>query len=238
MKALIAALCAAVLLAACSGSGDDRAQTVPAPTTTAANGAPAETANSSDTAPPSEAAPADVKLTKAQIKKALLTINDMPTGYSIDSSNDDDDDTPSGCKPLDSLPDTDQYPDSAEINFTKGSFGPFVGEGITALPEGQAHKLLGELADALSKCSTFSSKNDDGTTTKATLQPLSFPKLGDETFAVRLAMDAEGFPLTLDLVVVRSGSNLLLIDNAGIGTVDSSVTESVTRKAVKKLQDA
>jgi hypothetical protein len=80
----------------------------------------------------------------------------------------------------------------------------------------------------------------DGKVTEFRLSALSFPKLGDDTFAVRMSTDAEGLSVVIDVIVVRRSGVMMLLTNAGVGvgTPDSATTETVARKALDKVDKA
>ena len=91
------------------------------------------------------------------------------------------------------------------------------------------------MSGALSQCCTFSTKAEDGSTVTMDLGPLSFPKLGEETFALRIPADSQGLTLAGDMVVIRQDAVGILITNLALGTVDTQLTETVARTALAKL---
>ncbi|MCX9191614.1 hypothetical protein C3Y87_09340 [Carbonactinospora thermoautotrophica] len=218
MRITIAAgfLAVGLLLAGCGGSSD-RATTLP------------------EQKPSQAAAQGNKKLTQADLQSALLTVTDMPTGFTVDTStkSSENDDELSGCAAMDSVKKQDGP--KAEANFTKGSFGPFVGEELALLGEEQARKSMSMLNEVLAKCRTFTSKDDNGETVTVKLNTLSFPKIGDDTYALRVTLGSGGIAVDADVITIRRGGVLILITNAQLGSPDSQLTETVARKALAKV---
>lgn len=203
----LAAPCAIIaFLAASCGNSDDRAATVPAPSTSASTAAGQPAAASSK----------------------LLALADMPTGFSqTQPSPDSGTSRLSGCPNLDNA--KHQGP-TAEADFNAGDLGPFVTETIaTHVSEADAKAAVAEAKKAINSCRAFS----DGSA-HFKLASLSFPKLGDDTVALRLTATTSGVTLTGDLVEIRSGELVALITNLGL-KADSGLTETVAHKAVGKL---
>lgn len=207
-----------LILSACGG-GDDRAATLP----------PEEAAGPTT----QSRAPQPAQRTEAELRAALLTVTDLPAGFTVDTSPESAS-TTSGCEQLDAL--KRQGGSELEARFTKGSYGPFVSETLKQGPsEAATHDALVKMSGALSQCRTFSTKADDGSTVTMKLGPLSFPKLGDETFALRMTADSQGLTLAGDMVVIRQDAVGILITNLAFGTVDTQLTETVAHTAVAKL---
>jgi hypothetical protein len=94
---------------------NDRARTVPQ-----------DTAASSQTA-----TPAGKQLTDGQLRAALLTVQDMPTGFKLDTdSGNDDSGKFEGCERLAGLDQNTGSGPDIDVSFTKGAFGPFVSEAL------------------------------------------------------------------------------------------------------------
>jgi len=215
---------AVLLLSACGAdSGDERAETVGS---TSANAGGSATKSKT------------FRLNQEQVNAALLTVSDMPTGFTSSASTEEGSksESLSGCAALDALDTTKDPGVKAKAAFKQSDFGPFISEDI-AVQIDKAKENYDRFASAIKTCAAFDSPNDDGEITKFTLAALSFPNLGDETFALKASGTAM-FPVSLDIAVVRLGDTLIFISNGGIGSADSVVTESVTRKAVEKVKAA
>jgi hypothetical protein len=222
----IAVAVCALVTAGCGadGSSGDRARTVPQDTATAAH----QTGKG----------PAK-QLSDGQLRAALLTVQDMPTGFTVDTDTSKDSaGTLQGCEQLDGLNQNAGTGLDIEAKFTKGGFGPFVSETLGQKDEKEAKAAVDKFADALSSCKTAKSTGTDGKVTEFHLSPLSFPKLGDDTFALRMSADAEGLTIGIDVIVVRRAGVMLVVLNAGVGSPDSAITETVARKALAKVDKA
>jgi hypothetical protein len=206
-------------LSACGGPGSDRAATLPPEQTVQPTTQPR--------------APQPVRRTEAQLRAALLAVTDLPAGFTEDTSPEPAS-TPSGCKELQALDKQDGT--KLEAKFTRGNFGPFVTHTLDQAPsEAAAHEALAKVSGALSRCRTFTSKADDGSTVTVKLGALSFPNLGEETYALRMTADSQGLTLAGDVIVVRQDAIQVLITNLGVGAVDTQLTETVARRALGKL---
>src|SRR5262249_29159861 len=161
------------------------------------------------------------------------TLQDMPTGWTIRTRQSTDDsgticDIPSF---------TSKRLGYAEIEFTKGVHGPFLSEGVGVYERGAAKGLLDTAINVLAGCREWQSTDSSGETTTYQISPLSFPTIGDHTFAFRATTDAEGIPIQIDAVYVRTGDTLLVMSNAALGVAgpDSALTESMAKAAHEKL---
>jgi len=123
----------------------------------------------------------------------------------------------------------DGAPDTS-ASFEASATGPFVVQTLTQAGAGE----LQLARRAIDDCARF--RSDDLT---VTVQRATFPTLGDETVALKLAAgggvgdDAE--TLSGYLVVVRVKDTVCTVVNYGMPGVDVTDTETVVRKAVRKL---
>ena len=190
-------------------------------------------------------------LTSQQIKKSLLTIDDMPSGFSEDpemSTDDSEDNFTSGssdCKALNSTlnePGTkSKTVGEGEVGFKESDFGPFVAESVASFKGAAIEDSMGDLKQAFSKCKRFTTTDEDGAKLKFRVAPMSFPDLGDDTIAVKLSAKEPTFDLsfTLDLVAVRVDQNVVMMLNFGIGkALAGEKFESLVRLAVDRINKA
>lgn len=212
----------AVAVASCSSGGDapERAQTVEATTTTTAAGETTTTEGSID---------------QSQLDAALLTIEDVPPGYTeyTDPNADDDSSFCEGSDP------TEEFPEiaKAEVQFSQGGeTGPFIFDSVVLFAPGDAENFMQAVTDALTACQTFTQTDSDGTVLDVTLSPISFPSLGDQTLATNLTIDDGTLSALGDFVFVRNGDTVTYIATLGVGENDSTVTEAMARRAQEKLE--
>jgi hypothetical protein len=239
-RAIIGVVAAgAILLVGCGG--DESAITVSVPSTTASAAdttAPAdteptlvETTASETTVAPTTAPESTVAGNAGERLQALLpTLEEMPAGWSLDPPDPDDDE---GTDCLD-LAFSTMEPEleseaSASVSFSQAQLGPFL---IFAATDASNVGDFNALADQVAACN--GTKDSDGYTWS--VLPLSFPKLGDETFAMRADGTGQMFPVTIQLVFVKEGDVALMAASAAIGgaTTDAALVESILGKMVDR----
>lgn len=216
-------LVGALLCAACGGGDDEggQARTVEATTTTEG-----DTPTSTSTT----AATPDVAL--AQI---VVQLTDLPTGWSVSPPDDDEEDDDTFCEDMDPFNEIPPQ-EEAESSFQQSDFGPFAASGASRYADDdEASSVMDLLTEMANKCQTFTETDEDGTETSYTITPLSFPNLGDDTFAFRMAGATPFGPINIDIASVRQGEIVISLVNGGLGQVDSALTETLTRKMHDRL---
>jgi len=230
MRVALCALVIAGTIAGCgSGGGQGRADTV------------YDSRPSGVFASKPPAAPSLIALSKAEIDRALLRLADMPAGFTVDRSRDSQDDSPSGCRKLDALDNFDvKAPIKGEVKYKGGAFGPFVDETVAVMGD-SAEQLYRSFRDAMQSCHSFRSKNDDGSYSRGTFEALSFPNIGDDTFAAQMKIGP--VPLVgsayADFVLVRLGDVFVLLVTAQVAAPpDGSEFAQLSKKAVHRVKHA
>lgn len=189
------------------------------------------------------------KLTTEEAQAALPAVSVLPTGWSVDpenSLNDESEDDskatiePAECQAImDDLGDEqdDKPTAKASRTYTAGMLGPFMGVEISSFADEVPDDSFKKVLDALSSCPEISS-TEDGETTTFKISSLSFPNLGEESAALRMAATADGTPVGLDMVVVRAGHNIVTLSHASVGgaTDSGSALEKVARATVTNLE--
>ena len=188
----------------------------------------------------------------AGLQAKLLSVADLPTGYTLQASNSNaSGDTPGAgdsstfCKELQKVENPDKAPEHADVTFEKGGASLFGGavaaEGVARYPrESDARRVFDAFVAAMRSCKTFEETDQDGTF-KGKFTPLSFPKLGDGTFAVHLAGEGGNqqltLPIVIDFVLVRRDRVIMLVAtfSIGAGGISSSDLEHIVRAGYKKL---
>jgi hypothetical protein len=186
-------------------------------------------------------------LTDKQAKAALLTVQDLPTGWSVDpdaSSDDqgDDDDSritePAACADLfDSLDDGKDSVAEATGNYTAGGFGPFLEHTVTSHSKDPADGMDAVTA-ALSECPKFTMTDADGTKMQMKVSALSFPNLGDRTLALRMSGNSDEIDIVMDLVYIAVGRNGITLGAGGLTPIAGDDLEQLATAAVDKLAAA
>jgi hypothetical protein len=175
-------------------------------------------------------------------KAAVLTLDDMPTGYSVGEDSSSSDDALKGCPQLEALDaDTTQPVAKAEAQFQAGQLGPFIQHEVAVSEKGKAHDEFAKLRSAVDApgCQSFSQPTDNGTATYR-LGPLSVPRLGDETFALRLTGDKAAYNVTLDLVAERIGDSVSVLVVATVPLLGgpAPALDPLAHRADEKLKAA
>lgn len=146
-KIIVLPLVAFLALSACGGGGEDEAE---------------KNAGKSGVIEKVFADP----LTDDQIEKALLTVEDLPSGYSVQKDDEDEDDSESSSTSdnpkcdafLNELNDEDDTEPFGEgdVTFAESDFGPFLMQSISS-QEGSAIKdAFGDFEKAMLSCDSFS----------------------------------------------------------------------------------
>ncbi len=229
-----------ILLAAC---GPDRAQTIDPPPAASTNAAtpqsddePTAVQSEPPNTEPAAEPPADPTATteppsttdveEDTLLNALLTLDDMPTGWT-GTAPEFELRTPGGTYSylcVDDLPARSIA--NASVDFEKSSFGPFLSHSVTLYPDREtAEAAFEDTLTAVNACPTFT--DDAGNAN--TLSPLAFPTLGDDTFAVRSSGVVE-----MDIITIRVDNALITILQGGLGAADSTLTETFARAAVER----
>lgn len=262
-RLLGAASIAAVLLLSLSACGgdDDRADTVPTPSTVTASTAPTTTteppaAKSSLTAAP---AASTIETTAAPATTAVattVTATEPPTnGLSVDPASvvPTLDDLPAGWSPEPNEEDEAEGTDCLSVlfdglgigmegesltphvgtaAFSQSEFGPFLSTAVVVDSGVDMDVLFDGLAPGFAECD--GTTDDDGNT--STILPMSFPQIGEDTFAARVDISSEMVPLSMQYVLARSDDSVVMTAYVAIGGLpDASLLESVTRLMIDRL---
>lgn len=237
MPRIPTALSIAVLLlaTACGGSDDssedNRARTI-------------EVAPSS--AAPEPEGDGEKTLTEAELKAALLTVQDLPTGYTVGTTDDEGEDTTTDggseecSEKFEALGEADKQDVSAEAeaNFEGPSLGTILEQGLESYEdEDVPQQRFDDVLAVLSECPTFSDTDETGAKTDFTVSSLSFPKMGDDTIALNIKVATADFNGSVNFVVVRLGRNVMSIAQGGL-TADVPTLEQAVTKGLEKLAAA
>ena len=234
--ALAAALAAVLTLSACGGDGGDGARP------------PAQ----DDPASAQSQAPQAVVLTEEQLQEGLATLSDLPTGYVLETEENDQEAEVEGTTPecTEAFRELDDEDDdaaaTAEVEFTneQTGFASLVHSWESHDDAEQLQKDLDELIELLKTCTTLILPLDDpeGTRIELEVKQAAFPQLGDASTAYSATGDAEiqGTPFTFALffAFVRDGNNAMTVLQAGLGQTDAALVEKVARLGVERLPDA
>jgi hypothetical protein len=237
-RSLVSAALAAGLalsLVACNGGSDTGSSSTPSamPTPTPT---PTTSSTTPTVAPTTPAAPKP--RTKAELTKALLAIEDLPTGLAIDNSGDEGDggmsSKDSRCADVVKLFNADTAPGSTATvkrSFTGGQNGPFIEEDLDAMPSAPAATaLVNRARAAVRSCKQVTLKITGVGSSPAQISEVAAPKVGSARFGVRFSATSgplEGLELTF---VIASLGDVVL----GMSFDDPSQIEGAVTAAVGK----
>ena len=182
-------------------------------------------------------------LSKRELNQALLTLRDLPAGYSKTPGPNSSDTGSDSCPQADKVFNKETAAE-ADAAFQRSALGTILFETIAQQRPGTAPLTMTQARRVLLKtCSSFTFKDKDGTTVSGRFQPEAFPRLGDETIAVSITLHSKGSRLNLavrgDYVAVRTGDVITAVGQFGLAQTPSMTTfERLTRRAVAKVRRA
>lgn len=180
--------------------------------------------------------------TAEDLSRALLTLDDMPSGWTIHPAEGDDEEgeTESDSSFFcghDELDMDGRALGNTEVMLSGGEIAPVVVHAVNVYSADEADKIFAEFTGIFEDCEEW--EDEDEYTWHAA--EMSFPKLGDDSAAYRLS--TSDVPLVgvmeIQVVLIRSDSFLSVIMHMDIGFdgVDTEQTEQFARRADEKLQD-
>lgn len=214
MRHLPALMLAVVMLAACGSSGGDSTSS-PAPAK--ASGAESPTSTEPSPTPSSDSASEPRQLSSGDLAAALLTINDIPPGYSADPP--DESAVHTFCNYTSPVKETE----SAAQTFTKdeGLMTEVVKVGIRQYGSADdAARQMDALVSAMNTCTSETYAGID-----ATYALMSAPKLGKQTIGIRINFTTQGVDVALEELIVLDGAALIQVGQGGIGVAFPSIDE-------------
>jgi hypothetical protein len=203
---LAAALAASLVLTACGGNDDADADPTPADQTKASHAT-----DSGPTEPVEPPSDSDLRL-------ALLTTDDVPSGWTTEQSSDSGDDL---CDiAMDELlgVDEDNLPQANVVLSADETSGPKVAEGLGLVPSGRGSDVLHELSDALADCN-----GDEVSGIPVYVSDLDFPTLGDDSASFEIQLGTGDDAATFPFVYAVHGDLLI-----GVWTYDLTGGDPIT----------
>ena len=230
MRRTLILLAAGGLLLGCSDDGGN-ADTVDEPddATTTTDATAADNSEDSDEGDEAASDPG-----AGSMDEVVITLEDLPAGWTTGAADDDesDDDFCGVAAPTDLAEPVEE----AESSFQQSDFGPFLSSVAGRFESDEvAAQLLEDFSTGFEACNGYTEVDENGTETTYSIEPLSFPDLGDDTFSVRLAASTALGPFALDVVFTRVDDVLLGVVNGGFGAADTAVTEEAMRIMVERV---
>lgn len=237
----VPAFAVALLLGGCSEERPERAVTVePRDDDAQSSGVDVESGDDASDGELGE------PLTREQIDAALLRVQDLPSGWSKQKNEPDDEseDTiePRRCQEVIEALDEGFEAEPAhegETTFNKGGpFGTTFVHSIATYEEQIDPDAAQEIADAFGSCPEFTSTDAEGTKSDISVSPMSFDNLGDQTLAFAMTVNSEGFEVSLNIAMVFKGHNISTFFSGGITGADGAELEKLARSGMKRLESA
>lgn len=215
--------------------------TSPSPTATTTS-TPSSSPSSTPSRTPSPE-PAPQQRTAAQLRKALLGLKDIPSGFERDADTAEEESSVTSsdkaCASLVRLLNAEALPGSvadAEVSFSGGQEGPFVLESLDAFGSAAAAEdIVRTFRAGVKDCNEVTDVTPGEGKSAFDVRRISFPKLGDDSVAARFrgrTGPLEGFEFTQ--VVVQSDDVILGMTLIGLDPPD---VEAATRSALEKAED-
>ena len=168
---------------------------------------------------------------ESDLSAVVLQIDEVPAGYAgvyTDAGVGAAGDEWCGTDPTDEVPEDD----GARASFTQEASGPeLVSDVMEYADDSTAEAFMEAATAAVDGCKNYTVP-ERGT---VTISALSFPNVGDDTFAARFSAATTMGSYVGDIVYVRTGNRVMLLVNAGPGGVDSGVTEELTRLVADRM---
>jgi Zn-dependent protease with chaperone function len=170
------------------------------------------------------------------LQTALLTTADMPAGFLV-VEEPSSGGLSGGCPPLDADPESGTIA-HAQVLFKKGELGPFISERLLRFSPSDAQNLITRVQSAVDTCRHFSIHDQTVGTIEFSVSPLSMGAMGDATVAIRLTGRVSDVDVTVfqDVVAVRRGSIVILVNQTSYGSIDTDLTTSTLQKALGRAQ--
>ena len=220
-RAKALALVAALMVGGC-GSDD-----TPGGSSTTSSPSASGSGASSPSAAAASPTPAarTVRVTAANARAALITIKDLPAGWSTSSDEDDDDDDNDCIGMLLKTP----GPKAPENAFLKGETRSLAHAIRVA---GDAKTVADRYATAPTKCAKYT--DDDGNELRT--REISFPQHGDQTVAFTLSGASIAGTFSVEVILVRYGNVLSRVIQAAFnGEPDTALTQQLVTIAEGRI---
>ena len=168
---------------------------------------------------------------RPSVKPMLLTVNQMPVGWSVASTGGGGGGTTGcvaphirGAKPY----------STGSVAYQQGSGPPEIEERLAAY-SGSLAKKFAHVVRVLAACRSLTMPN--GTRkVHAQLGQMSFPKMGNQSAAFALTASVQNINVGADILLVRKGQIVMLLMELDLGTPSLSQFEHFAHLALSKVR--
>jgi hypothetical protein len=209
-------LIAILTMTACSGGGKSNPGPSPAASAAGSN------ASVASTQPAQAADPAPL----------LLSINDLPTGWSIDNSASD---SAGGPKCLATLKDSFASTKKANASFVDGTSVPALVHAVgTYVDAAAASAAFDRGTGILDGCKDISFSSD-GKKYSGSIGAMSFPTIGERSKAWALSLSNSGLNIGIDVVLFLKGAAIEEVALLDLGSPNTDDLKTFCDKSLAKL---
>lgn len=188
-------------------------------------------------------------LSAAELKAALPGQGDFPDGWTVESSEMEEEERSTAknpkCQPLLDLMAPGAAPTrptaAVDVTATRAVTDEEVtmqAVGMWSFEGDAAAKLFSEGAKALDECGMVTSTDSEGTEETYTTVRVKADKYGDETLAFNLTQDYEGTKIEGTMVVVRVGKQQISFFATGVGTPAEKLNPALIKATVERVEKA
>jgi hypothetical protein len=186
-----------------------------------------------------DAASADLP-TEDELEAQLLTLDDLPEGWTVDTSADDEDDGDED-ESDDSEPEClkeaeeDLSQESVGVDFVQGEDFPAINEELETYDEDVIADELHTAIEKIDGCGEFDMESDDITLHGTITRIADFAQVGDESATWSMELGAEGLTIEFLITYFRAGPIGASISYAEPGKADRQLYRQLVDTAARKL---
>ena len=176
---------------------------------------------------PSAVAPGVSTTAAPSIQSLMLSITDLPTGWSVDNTAQS---VSTSCydDPLKHVASTSY----ANVDFAQGGSLPELVQELGLYASGPS--AFATITHTLNGCKTFS-ETSKGQSVSGVMGPMSSPSYGDQSAAYDATLTTQGESLNQGFVMVRKGNYLTIIALGDLGSLDAPTLQGFVNQAVAKI---
>lgn len=177
--------------------------------------------------------------TKAELRTTLLTEDDLPAGFAVDSIDSDEEDgviQERNCRWI--FEDDSTDPDEvavAEATFSRGT--------TLLMQDATSYRNAEVVAQGfavgvgeLDECDTFTERMPDGSVNTYRMSMMDFPEQGERSMAMRMSFTREGLTVDMKMVLFQVNTCLGTVITGGLGTPDSDLLEQSAHISAERLE--
>lgn len=177
--------------------------------------------------------PSNKVYTEQDAQQLMLTLDDVPEGFSVyepEEDSEDSEDTQCDTDDLIVLPNATK----TVARYSEGMFGPFITQAAFLNP-GAGSEAIEQLKTYAQQCDKHVATGEDGIPATYRVKEANYGPYGDDSYAFSATVTADGIPAFFDVLVVRSGNLVVAVTHSGIGLTDTDITDSMFKTVTDRL---